>query len=226
VLVFAEAAVTQRRRKGIARHAMHLLRAPQLRQQMIHADVHFFLPGDRARNCPSPMMHRQRGDSFGQRLGAAAEDLHAAGYERVVIVGSDCPQLRESDVADAVRLLKTHQLVLGPDHRGGCWLIGLHLSDRAVLREIVWQRDTDFHQLRDRARCPSAVAILETKIDIDAPEDVQTLIRLAPRFAPQAPAPAPPARLLSLTSQRSRRRSRWQRPPPSRLSCPAALSGT
>jgi hypothetical protein len=40
---------------------------------------------------------QQRGDTFGARLANAFADAFAAGYDRVIAVGNDCPTLHEVD---------------------------------------------------------------------------------------------------------------------------------
>src|SRR5262245_16550630 len=65
-----------------------------------------------------------KGD-LGQRMGAAFSDAFAAGADRVVMVGSDCPEVTTADVRQAWSELKHYDVVVGPAMDGGYWLIGL-----------------------------------------------------------------------------------------------------
>ena len=75
-----------------------------------------------------PVLHygaeRQRGTTFGERLTHATREVFAVGYGNVLIVGNDCPTLRPEDLRAAARHLENGRPVLGPDRRGGAYLIG------------------------------------------------------------------------------------------------------
>ena len=68
----------------------------------------------------------QIGETFGERIVNAFESVFTQGYENVVCVGSDCPELAVSDIHRTVEALEFSDLVLGPDFRGGVFLIGLN----------------------------------------------------------------------------------------------------
>ena len=48
-------------------------------------------------------------------------------------MGRDCPGLGALDIERAFAELTSKKLVLGPDHRGGCYLIAFRIADRMVL---------------------------------------------------------------------------------------------
>ncbi len=83
------------------------------------AEIHFFTSGPAARE--SSTLHRQQGESFAERLENAVASLAKLGFEVIVAVGRDCPSLRGCDIAETFERLKENRLVLGPDHRGGCY---------------------------------------------------------------------------------------------------------
>lgn len=65
---------------------------------------------------------QQRGDSFKERFAAAFEDAMTAGYESVVLLGSDCVETSPESLVRAFALLEVYQLVLGPSTDGGFYL--------------------------------------------------------------------------------------------------------
>lgn len=71
----------------------------------------------------------QVGDTFGQRLAGSIECVYAAGFEHVLVVGNDCPSILPSHLRAAAQMLQEGKNVLGPDQRGGAWLIGLQRRD-------------------------------------------------------------------------------------------------
>lgn len=69
---------------------------------------------------------KQVGITFGERIANAFSEAFNMGFEQVIVAGSDCPELETADILKAVEALETNQIVLGPDLRGGVFLIGLH----------------------------------------------------------------------------------------------------
>ena len=131
---------------------------------------------------PGFQCHKQCGATFAERLEAATEEIAALGYDEVALVGSDCPRLNPGDIAAAFTQLGDKRLVLGPDHRGGCYLIALRVSDRPLLRGIRWNRDRDRAQLGGRVAAGEA-AFLPVKQDVDTWADVRLLARSGHRLA-------------------------------------------
>lgn len=165
-------------------------------------------------------VHAQQGANFAERLENAVEELAQSGYDRVVIVGRDCPDLAAQDITHALQLLDDHTLALGPDHRGGCYLIALHLTDREKLNGICWQRNTDCAELTWRFGITNT-ALLSVKLDLDNLSDVRLLACSTSRWQQLAAAllrtlVASVIRFLPQTFPASQQRLRifWQLPPP------------
>lgn len=93
----------------------------------------------------------QYGTRFGERLTNAMAGVFARGHDRVIVVGSDCPALSVRHLRRAVHCLEAGRPVLGPDHRGGIWLLGCSRHDfrAGALRCIAWQSDQVFTQLQE-----------------------------------------------------------------------------
>ncbi len=178
LLIFADSGHTDCKRRGWPYAFRILLETQGLGfGERTGCDLHVFTTRDSHRVVPpSCQVHQQAGASFGERLDHAIEHLAGIGYQEIVIVGSDCPDLAESDIARAFELLRQHRLVLGPDHRGGCYLIAIHANDRKKLHGIRWQRNTDFRQILDRLGNQD-VYRLSVKIDLDSLSDVWLLAR-------------------------------------------------
>jgi glycosyltransferase A (GT-A) superfamily protein (DUF2064 family) len=177
VLIFAHPIGLDLSRRGLPNFLRALLDLRALVSGNVDADFHLFTSGT-APTLSGVSLHRQRGATFAERLEAAMEEIAALGYREVVLVGRDCPLLEAGDIARAFAELATNRLVLGPDHRGGCYLIALRASDRHLLRGIRWKRDTDCGQLQ--RRCGNGeVALLPIKQDIDSWRDLHLLAQSA-----------------------------------------------
>lgn len=72
----------------------------------------------------------QGGGDLGARMGRVFRTLPRG---PVVIIGSDTPQVSQSDIAQAFRELGRNYAVFGPAEDGGYWLIGLRRRPRLVL---------------------------------------------------------------------------------------------
>lgn len=181
LLVFADQLGLDCIRRGLPRSVHSLLRAPEkLNATAGGADVHLFT--SKVSSAPGAGIHAQEGRTFAERLENAVECLARRGYEQIVIVGRDCPSLTSNDLELAFAQLRENRLVLGPDHRGGCYLIGIQANDRRLLRGIRWKRNRDCAQLR--ARCDeSDVHLLTVKQDVDSWADVALLARSGDAFA-------------------------------------------
>lgn len=96
----------------------------------------------------------QRGESFGERLFHAAEDLLALGYESLCLIDSDSPTLPSPFLVDAVRWLAQpgDRVVLGPAEDGGYYLIGLKQAHSRLFEDITWSTDQVLRQTIERAR--------------------------------------------------------------------------
>lgn len=102
-----------------------------------------------------------------------------------IIVGSDIPAIRPSDIAFAFRLLGNSDAVFGRAADGGYWLVGFRRSPR-LLAPFVNVRWSGPHALADTLRNLEGhrVAFATTLSDVDSEEDYRgsraTFERLIP----------------------------------------------
>lgn len=103
----------------------------------------------------------------------------ARGEERVVLVASDSPHLGVAVVAEAFALLDRHEVVFGPVHDGGYYLIGMR-GWRDVLAGIPMSTPTVLQDIVARARASGlSVGLVEATFDIDEVDDLRHLLPLA-----------------------------------------------
>ncbi|OON70217.1 TIGR04282 family arsenosugar biosynthesis glycosyltransferase [Hymenobacter sp. CRA2] len=111
---------------------------------------------------------------LGQRMEHAFEEAFDAGALRVVIIGTDCPQLSTDLLTEAFQLLHTHDVVLGPAHDGGYYLLGLSQPRAELFSGIKWSTATVLRDTRAIAeRAGLSVALLPMLQDVDTAEDWQ-----------------------------------------------------
>ena len=83
----------------------------------------------------------QRGDSFGERLQNAFQDIFDKGFTNVIAIGNDCLTLNKNHIQQAIQALETTPSVLGPTTDGGVYLLGFQKEyfDASELKSIHWQ---------------------------------------------------------------------------------------
>ncbi len=113
---------------------------------------------------------------LGDRLIHAFESTFAEGYQSIVVVGTDCPQLTPEILSQAFQELLTHDLVLGSTTDGGYYLMGLRKPIPELFVGIDWSTEVVFQQTMAIAQKRGvAIAQLPTLSDIDRPEDLGLL---------------------------------------------------
>jgi rSAM/selenodomain-associated transferase 1 len=112
----------------------------------------------------------QRGQSLGERIIFAFEDLFQLGFTSVCLIGSDSPTLPPEVFTEAAAILTQAEntVVLGPTADGGYYLIGLNTLQRALFKDIAWSTESVFEQTCARARnLGLRVHFLPTWYDVD-----------------------------------------------------------
>lgn len=105
------------------------------------------------------------------------------GEERTVLIASDSPQLGVRVVQEAFRELERHELVFGPTHDGGYYLIGMR-GWHDVLHDIPMSTNTVLDDIATRAKTSGlSVGWVETTFDVDEVEDLDRLRGLVARRA-------------------------------------------
>jgi len=131
----------------------------------------------------------QRGDGFGERLLATAEDLFACGYASVCLIDSDSPTVPAAAFEQAVAELAKpgDRIILGPSHDGGYYLIGLKRAHAELFANITWSTSTVFAETMAAAKTANLeVVILPLWYDID---DAATLDTLTAELLHNSPPP-------------------------------------
>lgn len=147
----------------------------------------------------------QRGRDLGARLERMFRELFAAGYERVLVIGSDTPTLPRTRLLEALASLRRVEVVVGPTEDGGYYLIGCRRSPLPdIFRGIPWGTAQTFARTRARLRRTRVrFRVLPRWYDVDRPAD---LARLAREVARARPIRARASHLRPLQTYFTRRR--------------------
>jgi rSAM/selenodomain-associated transferase 1 len=138
-----------------------------------------------------PLMRRWLGTSvalrpqsdgdLGERMATAVADAFSAGAERVVVIGTDCPEVSADVVEEAFTRLDAADVVLGPASDGGYYLIGMSRLHRALFDDVPWSSADTLRATLERARAHGlSIALLEQRRDIDTAADWRTWLASLP----------------------------------------------
>ena len=127
----------------------------------------------------------QQGPDLGKRMKQAFVTAFGRGYEKVVLIGSDLPDLQTEDLRKAFSALDAHEAVIGPASDGGYYLIGLRRLIPNLFENKPWGGDQVLQAtLSDLSGIQ--VSLLSEKNDVDRYEDIadrpefQTYVRGKP----------------------------------------------
>lgn len=86
---------------------------------------------------------QQVGNSFGQRFAHAFEAIYDLGYENIISIGNDCPELTSTHLKLAIEQLEQGNIILGPTFHHGYYLIGLNRKQflYTEFSQVHWQTD-------------------------------------------------------------------------------------
>jgi uncharacterized protein len=115
-----------------------------------------------------------------------------AHQRRTIAFNSDSPHLPRSVLEDAFKTLAAHDVVVGPTHDGGYYLVGAKASHPTLFAGDGMGTSSALERLLSRARALElSVGFADPFYDIDVADDLTRLaaeLRLAPARAPRTAA--------------------------------------
>ncbi len=121
-------------------------------------------------NCKKKIQH---GTHLGERMHNAFLDGFALGYESIIIIGSDLPDISSEIIEKGFHKLEKNDVVIGPAEDGGYYLIGLNQPNAQLLEDKPWSQPQLLEVTLEEVKAQKLnVALLETLNDIDTYEDL------------------------------------------------------
>jgi rSAM/selenodomain-associated transferase 1 len=120
----------------------------------------------------------QTGNDLGEKMLHAAQSCFANGAQRVVIIGSDKPDLEVSTLLSAIEELEKHDLVFGPALDGGFYLIGTRAPfEETLFTDVLWSHESTLQAVLNKAYGLNlSVTLLPLGADVDEESDLQRFI--------------------------------------------------
>lgn len=120
----------------------------------------------------SLIIRPQRGADLGEGMYHACREVLAE-HDRVVIIGTDLPDITSQILWQALEELDRHPIVLGPAQDGGYYLIGLKEAQALLFTGLDWGTERVLSQTLARAAALQiGVSLLAEKRDIDTWADL------------------------------------------------------
>ena len=131
----------------------------------------------------------QRGDGLAAGLTSVFAHFIEGPQRRIIAFNSDSPHLPRSVLEDAFEMLAAHDVVVGPTHDGGYYLVGAKASHPTLFAGDGMGTSSAMERLLSRARALElSVGFADPFYDIDVADDLTRLaaeLRLAPARAPR-----------------------------------------
>ncbi len=115
---------------------------------------------------------------IGQRMAYALRQSAASGFDSVILIGADIPDLTTAILVDAFDRLQHDEMVFGPAEDGGYYLIGLQTKclgnvDPMIFSHIHWGHSSVLTETINRIEHSGlAYSLLPCLGDVDQPEDL------------------------------------------------------
>jgi uncharacterized protein len=115
----------------------------------------------------------QEGNDLGKRMLNAFEEVKKKGFEKICIIGTDCPAVSSGLLEEAFLALDTRDIVIGPAIDGGYYLLGMKQIHANLFGDKDWSTPSVLESTRaDAEKAGLSVALLGQLRDIDDADDL------------------------------------------------------
>lgn len=91
---------------------------------------------------PNSQKFVQQGADLGERMQQAFQAGFDQGYEKIIGIGTDLPDLSASTLNDGFEALETNDAVFGPSDDGGYYIIGMRQMIPQIFENKPWSTDS------------------------------------------------------------------------------------
>lgn len=115
----------------------------------------------------------QQGTDLGERMSDAFRRGFELGFEQIVGVGSDLPDLTAEIIEKGLNELNTNDAVFGPAEDGGYYLIGMRSMLECIFENKPWSTEGLLEITLEELKLKGhSVGVIETLNDVDTEEDL------------------------------------------------------
>lgn len=124
--------------------------------------------------------NEQKGSTFGERFSSSIQSIFNLGFDNVITIGNDSPNLKASQILRASEHLEKKDFVLGPSKDGGFYLMGIHRSqfNAQKFKNLPWQTNKTASALLALVKeSNTKVFTLVTLTDLDCISDLKKFLK-------------------------------------------------
>lgn len=121
---------------------------------------------------------KQSDGDLGEKIFEAFKSVYAMGYQKVQLIGTDCPELSKDVLKEGFKILTKKDVVYGPANDGGYYLVGFgpEFGDkyRSLFEGFEWSTSSVLEE--SLKRCDEGgleYGLLEELVDVDFYEDLE-----------------------------------------------------
>lgn len=116
----------------------------------------------------------QTGTDIGKRMhNAISQEFTDPKFDKVCLIGSDCPGIKANLIDQAFESLKDVDVVIGPASDGGYYLIGMTKPHPALFSEINWSTSSVLSStIKNCQQLGLSYHLLEELSDLDQVQDI------------------------------------------------------
>jgi uncharacterized protein len=123
----------------------------------------------------------QKGEDLGKRMYNAFSNLYKDKDEKIILIGTDIPDLSSSLIKETFKYLENYETVIGPSSDGGYYLIGLAKLNKDIFSGVPWSTDKVLEiTLKKLEEVNSSYKLLPELIDIDSEDDIVKWLKRNP----------------------------------------------
>lgn len=155
-----------------------LLKHTRLAVEPLNADklLYYSEFADHNDNWPNELFtkHVQHNSpDLGDRMYQAFKHAFGNGYQKVLIIGSDCPDISSQVITQAFEELNTTDVVIGPAKDGGYYLLGMNKLQKEYFEGKEWSTSSVREDTIDSVRSlGKTYMLLEELTDVDHAKDL------------------------------------------------------
>ena len=152
----------------LAAYTREQVKAVQADKQVYYSD--FMDTEDLWTECQKSL---QLGTDLGQRMLNAFQNSFSKGYQKVCIIGTDCPYLKADHIHEAFQQLQKHDVVIGPALDGGYYLLAMRKFYPELFQNKSWSTSQVLQAtMNDVIRLGLSCHLLEELSDVDEEKDL------------------------------------------------------
>lgn len=118
----------------------------------------------------------QVGTTFGEKLSNSIQEVYNKGFQKVIVIGNDCPALNTAILKNAITSLQTNYVVIGSNYNGGLYLIGIDKNhfNKLEFENLKWQTSNLYSNFKESFN--TEIVELKTLNDLNNFKDIQDFI--------------------------------------------------